>query len=224
MNKLAVHCSRLLVFALGVAAAPAPAQNKPSTITSVVTVDPLPISTSSTSSFPELIPHSLTSPSSYPRPPATISPTVATFTFPYPTASPYPPLPPLPCTPNQLYCNTLHSFSLCAEDIDDGTNNGTRYALMGSTATGTVCFLEGDGTGNLGRIGAENAGSCSVEGSLSCGAGGKTFFICDHGAYSMYLIILFTDSMRSNARARLRLSGRWPDKHGLRCPRNGVRG
>lgn len=81
-----------------------------------------------------------------------------------------PPLPPLLCTPGELYCNSITSFSLCTP----AAGGGSRYVFMGAVANGTLC----DGA----RIGRADGGHCSPVGNLKC-RGERDFFLCDEGMF-----------------------------------------
>lgn len=76
----------------------------------------------------------------------------------------------LPCTPNELYCNSKTSFSLCVP----GTEGGSQSVFMGAVADGTFC----DG----GRIKKAAGGDCSPVGDLKC-QGERGFFLCDEGMF-----------------------------------------
>lgn len=73
------------------------------------------------------------------------------------------------CAPNELYCNSPTSFSLCAPSA----HGPPRYVDMGSVANGTVC--------TDGAIQRAGNGRCSPIGNLTCAANGMKFFMCDEG-------------------------------------------
>ncbi|KAL2044209.1 hypothetical protein N7G274_002914 [Stereocaulon virgatum] len=77
--------------------------------------------------------------------------------------------PPNICTPNDIYCNSFASFSLCVP----GAGNSTTYYPMGSVANGTVC--------RDGAIERASDGKCTPNGTLSCSQNGQVFFLCDEG-------------------------------------------
>ena len=99
----------------------------------------------------------------------------------YPTNSPYPHLPDLPCQAGAFYCPSSREWAECASDNGNDVNGGTRYIFMGNTAAGTTCFLPADLSSLVGHIASDNAGYCDQEGAIVCGASEDTWYRCDHG-------------------------------------------
>lgn len=74
------------------------------------------------------------------------------------------------CTPSSILCDSQASYSLCVPLL----TSSTKYISVGSVPNGTMCL---DGIID-GRI----EGSCTPTGTLHCNADGLTYFSCVEGA------------------------------------------
>ena len=75
------------------------------------------------------------------------------------------------CTEETISCDSLDAFSLCAPRL----TSSTKYIFIGAVPQGTVCV---DGT--IVQAPGDN-GTCAPEGTLRCSINGTTYFTCMDG-------------------------------------------
>ena len=77
------------------------------------------------------------------------------------------------CTPNSILCYSQASYSLCVPLL----TSSTKYIALGSVPNGTMC-LDGNIDGMI-------EGTCTPKGTLHCNVDGRTYFSCVEGASSI---------------------------------------
>ncbi len=77
------------------------------------------------------------------------------------------------CKPNSILCDSQTAYSLCVPLL----TSSTKYIALGSVPNGTMC-LDGNIDGMI-------EGTCTPKGTLHCNVDGLTYFSCVEGASSI---------------------------------------